>query len=102
MANVEEIAAVPGVDIVFAGPMDLSASMGVIGDTQHPKVQAFLADFPQRVASQGKHSGVTTNAGADAQERYRQGYRFMSMGGLLISGQTGLKRDLKELRETCR
>lgn len=102
MANVEAIAAVDGVDVVFAGPMDLSAAMGVIGQTKHPKVQSFLADFPKRVASKGKYAGVTTGGGADAQERFRQGYRFMSIGGLLFSGQTGLIRSLQELRATCK
>jgi 4-hydroxy-2-oxoheptanedioate aldolase len=102
MNNVEEIAAVPGVDVVFAGPMDLSAAMGVIGQPQHEKVQTFLADFPKRVTTQGKYAGVTTGGGADAQERFRQGYRFMSMGGLLFSGQAGLIRDLKVLRESCK
>ncbi len=102
MENVEAIAAVEGVDVVFAGPMDLSAAMGFIGQTKRPELQAFLAEFPQRVASQGKIAGVTTGAGADAQQRFKQGYRFMSMGGLLFSGQTGLIRDLKELRDTCK
>jgi len=102
MANVEAIAAVPGVDVVFAGPMDLSGALGVIGQPKHSKVEAFLADFPRRVASQGKYAGVTTSAGDDAKNRYAQGYRFMSIGALLFSGQIGLTRDLKELRETCR
>lgn len=102
MENVEAIAAVDGVDVVFAGPMDLSAALGVIGQTGHAKVQTFLADFPKRVASQGKAAGVTTSSVADAQARYKQGYRFMSFGNLLFSGQTGLIRDLKELRETCK
>lgn len=102
MKNVEAISAVDGVDVVFAGPMDLSAAMGFIGQTKRPELQAFLADFPKRVATQGKIAGVTTGAGADAQNRFKQGYRFMSMGGLLFSGQTGLIRDLKELRATCK
>ena len=40
IANLDAIAAVEGVDVVFAGPADLSASLGVIGQLQHPKVQA--------------------------------------------------------------
>ena len=102
MENVEAIAAVEGVDVVFAGPMDLSAAMGFIGQTNRPELQAFLADFPKRVASQGKVSGVTTGAGVDAQQRFKQGYRFMTIGSLLYSGQAGLIRDLKELRDTCK
>lgn len=102
MKNVEAIAAVEGVDVVFAGPMDLSAAMGFIGQTKRPELQAFLADFPKRVASQGKASGVTTRAGVDAQQRFQQGYRFMTIGDLLFSGQRVMIRDLEELRATCK
>jgi len=102
MGNVEAIAAVEGVDVVFAGPMDLSAALGVIGKTTDPKVQDFLAEFPKRVASQGKAAGVTTSSVADAQKRYQQGYRYMSFGNLLFNGQIGLTSMLKELRETCK
>lgn len=102
MANVEAIAAVEGVDVVFAGPMDLSAALGVIGQTRHPKLLDFIAEFPRRVASQGTAAGITTGSVADAQERFKLGYRFMSFGNLLFNGQIGLTRDLKELRETCR
>ena len=38
LANVEEICSVPGVDI-FIGPSDLAASLGVPGQTGHPRVQ---------------------------------------------------------------
>jgi 4-hydroxy-2-oxoheptanedioate aldolase len=39
LARIEELAAVPGVDI-FIGPSDLAASLGVAGQTNHPKVLA--------------------------------------------------------------
>jgi 2-keto-3-deoxy-L-rhamnonate aldolase RhmA len=38
--QIEEIAAVPGVDAVFIGPYDLSGSYGVPGQTEDPRVQA--------------------------------------------------------------
>jgi len=38
--GIEEIAAVDGLDVVFPGAGDLSASMGLIGQMQHPAVQA--------------------------------------------------------------
>lgn len=41
MKNVEAIAAVEGVDVVFAGPMDLSAAMGFIGQTKRPERRPF-------------------------------------------------------------
>ncbi|MBL8234743.1 MAG: hypothetical protein JNL98_39960, partial [Bryobacterales bacterium] len=86
MANVEAIAAVEGVDIVFAGPMDLSASLGLIGQLQHPRVKEFLADFPKRVRGAGKVAGIALGNADAAEEAYQQGYRFISFGGLLFAG----------------
>lgn len=98
MEKVEEIAAVEGVDVVFAGPTDLSAAMGVIGQTSHVDVQSFLADFPQRVASVGKTAGMTVGSAEAALACYRQGYRFLSIGSLLFSGMRGLTADLARVR----
>lgn len=102
MENVEEIAAVDGVDVLFAGPTDLSAAMGVIGQMEHEKVQSFLASFPARVASKGKDAGIPADGSGEARIRYGQGYRFVAIGDLPWSGQQGLIRDLTDLRETCR
>ena len=98
MQNVEAIAGVEGVDVVFAGPTDLSASMGIIGQTRHPKLKSFLAEFPKRVTGMGKAAGMTVGTVAEATELYAQGYRFVNFGSLLFSGVNGLVRDLKQLR----
>jgi hypothetical protein len=62
--NLEAISEVEGVDIVFAGPSDLAASLGHIGQITHPDVQKFLDDFPRRVAKAGKASGMPTRVRA--------------------------------------
>jgi len=48
--NLEGILAVPGVDGYFLGPYDLSASMGLAGQIDHPKVKAAI----DRVCQIGK------------------------------------------------
>jgi len=35
--NLEEIVAVPGIDVVFVGPFDLSVSLGIPGEVNHPR-----------------------------------------------------------------
>ena len=40
--NLDEILSVEGVDIFFIGPMDLSVSMGYIGQPNHPEVQKMI------------------------------------------------------------
>lgn len=36
--NIEEITAVEGIDVIYIGPYDLSASMGYMGQLNHPEV----------------------------------------------------------------
>jgi 2-keto-3-deoxy-L-rhamnonate aldolase RhmA len=57
--NVAEIAATPGLDAIIVGPLDLSAGLGVIGDTQHPKVQDAIA----RIVAAGRSAGVPVGLG---------------------------------------
>ena len=55
--QLEEIAAVPGVDAVFIGPADLAASFGHRADTSHPDVRAACVEAMNRLAAIGKPSG---------------------------------------------
>ncbi|WP_163847384.1 HpcH/HpaI aldolase family protein [Pseudooceanicola aestuarii] len=57
-ARIEEIAKVPGVDGIFVGPADLSASMGLTGQTGHPKVQEAVLDALRRITAAGKPAGI--------------------------------------------
>ncbi|MFO0819094.1 MAG: aldolase/citrate lyase family protein [Pirellulales bacterium] len=96
--NLDAIAAVQGVDIVFAGPNDLAASLGFIGNNKHPEVQAYLADFPGRVAAQGKAAGVTFADIEACRQAYQQGYRFISFGTILLHGSRGIESELTRFR----
>jgi 4-hydroxy-2-oxoheptanedioate aldolase len=97
--NLEAIAAVEGVDVVFAGPLDLSASLGHIGQTGHPEVRKFLEEFPRRVARCGKASGITLVGYEPCKRAYEQGYRFINIGNLAFQGTIGLSADLQKLRQ---
>ena len=99
MENLEAIAEVDGVDVVFAGPMDISASLGRIGQVKHPDVQKYLEEFPKRVAKCGKPSGITFIDIEDCRRAYDQGYRFINIGTVLHQGMDGLKAELKKFRE---
>lgn len=96
--NLAEIAAVDGVDVVFAGPADLSASMGFIGQFEHPDLLRFLADFPKRVADCGKPAGITYAELSKCQRARQWGYRFINVGTVIHHGIEGLKAGLAELR----
>jgi 4-hydroxy-2-oxoheptanedioate aldolase len=51
---IEAIAATPGVDAIIVGPLDLSADLGVIGQTEHPRVTAAV----ERIVAAGRAAGV--------------------------------------------
>jgi 2-keto-3-deoxy-L-rhamnonate aldolase RhmA len=58
IANLEAILAVPGVDGLFIGPLDLSGSMGVTGQLDHPKMIAALERYRSACAATGKSAGL--------------------------------------------
>ncbi|MBL6928724.1 MAG: 2-dehydro-3-deoxyglucarate aldolase [Rhodospirillales bacterium] len=60
VANVDEIAAVPGVDVLFVGPMDLSISMGMIKQFKNPDFEANLDKVVAACKKHGKIPGILT------------------------------------------
>ncbi|TCD16692.1 aldolase/citrate lyase family protein [Oricola cellulosilytica] len=56
--EIEAIAAVDGVDGIFVGPADLSASMGHSGNTGHPEVERAIEVAIERIRKAGKPAGI--------------------------------------------
>jgi 2-keto-3-deoxy-L-rhamnonate aldolase RhmA len=60
--RIDELCAVPGLDAVFIGPADLSASLGVPGQTSHPLVLKAAAKVIRAAKAQGKQSSAAAPA----------------------------------------
>ncbi|MET0542440.1 MAG: HpcH/HpaI aldolase/citrate lyase family protein [Variovorax sp.] len=80
LANLDAIAATEGVDGIFIGPADLSASLGHVGNPGHPEVQAAIADAVARIARAGKASGILTPDEALARKYVDLGVTFVAIG----------------------
>ena len=78
--NIEAIAAVDGVDGLFIGPADLSASMGYVGEPNHPKVRAAIDDAFARIIKAGKAAGFLTPDEELSKRSIEQGVTFMAVG----------------------
>ncbi|HWM47264.1 MAG TPA: HpcH/HpaI aldolase/citrate lyase family protein [Xanthobacteraceae bacterium] len=78
--QIEAIASVEGVDGVFIGPADLSASLGHLGNPQHPEAQAAIQDAARRLAKVGKAAGILTGVEAEARRYIEWGYNFVAVG----------------------
>ena len=92
IANLEAIAAVPGVDALFIGPGDLSATMGYVGQLTHPAVLALTADAVARAKALGKPIG-TVGGTIEIVAQYRAiGFDFVAIAsdlGLLMRSAKG-------------
>jgi len=80
LANLPAIAAVEGVDGVFFGPADLSASMGLIGRAGDPKVQEALTRGIRVVREHGKAAGILTADPQLARDYLALGAQFVAVG----------------------
>lgn len=97
--NVAAIASVPGIDALFIGPADLAASLGHLGNPQHPEVQGAIAQAKVRIDAAGKPAGIFALSPDDARMRIFERFRFISIGtdiGLLLKGAQGLIATIKD------
>lgn len=96
MDNLEAIATTDGVDGVFIGPADLSASMGLPGQTSHPDVVATIHSAFKRLAAIGVPSGILTLNPDEARSFIEAGSCFTAVGvdlALLANSVTRLRAD---------
>ncbi|MFJ4224405.1 HpcH/HpaI aldolase/citrate lyase family protein [Microbacterium sp. NPDC089695] len=80
VAAAAEIATVDGVDAVFVGPSDLSASMGLLGQQTHPDVLAAVDTVFRAVTAAGKPVGVNAFDPAAADAYIAGGADFVAVG----------------------
>ena len=80
LKNLDEIASVDGVDGVFIGPADLSASLGHPGNSGHAEVQAAIHDAIARIGRAGKAAGILTPDEALARQYLDLGALFVAVG----------------------
>lgn len=80
LKNLEAICAVPGIDGVFIGPADLSASMGHRGRPEHPEVVAAIEDAYRRIVASGKAAGTLMTDDASSRRALELGCTFVATG----------------------
>ena len=79
LENLDEIIAVDGVDGVFIGPADLSASMGYLGQTMHPEMQSTILRALKRISDSGKAAGILTTDEGMIRSSLDAGARFIAV-----------------------
>lgn len=83
LANLDAIAATPGIDVLFIGTNDLSQSLGVGGQMDHPKMKAAL----DKILAAGKKYGLPVGRPAGTPELIK---RYLAEGYQFIQGPSDL------------
>ena len=99
LGQLEQIAAVPGVDGVFIGPADLAAAMGHLGNLQHPDVHKAIDEAFARLRALNKPSGYLTTNEAEVERRIAAGVDFVAVttdAALISRAATGLLQRLRK------
>jgi 2-keto-3-deoxy-L-rhamnonate aldolase RhmA len=79
LENLEEIVAVPHIDVVFLGPYDLSQSFGIPGQVNDPRVVQGMTDAVAKIRAAGKAAGTYANDPETAQRWIDVGIQYISL-----------------------
>ena len=78
VAAIDEILEVEGIDGVFIGPCDLSKSLGVVNQTEHPKVREAIDTIAQACQKHGKWWGSPAQPGEKMRELLKKGASLLA------------------------
>jgi 2-dehydro-3-deoxyglucarate aldolase/4-hydroxy-2-oxoheptanedioate aldolase len=79
--KVEAIAATPGVDVLWVGHFDLSASLGIPGEFAHPAFRAATQRIVAAARAHGLGLGRLVAGAAEAEQAWRDGFRMLAWSG---------------------
>lgn len=99
LENLEEIAAVEGIDALFIGPADLHSDLGHIGETTNPEVVSRIDEAIIRIAGAGKAPGIFAPIEEYARRWLELGAVIVAVGadiGILARGSESLLRRYRE------
>lgn len=78
--NIDAILGVKGVDSVMVGALDLSGSMGILGQTSDPRVESAIQKVLKACKSVNKPCGIITVSPDQANQRIKEGFTNIIMG----------------------
>jgi 2-keto-3-deoxy-L-rhamnonate aldolase RhmA len=97
--NIDAIVRVPGVDAVLLGPYDLSASLGKMGEIDHPEVVAAIGRVMDACNAAGMPLGYFGVTAAAVRPYIARGYTLIVAGVDTLFLANGAKTLLEELRK---
>jgi 2-keto-3-deoxy-L-rhamnonate aldolase RhmA len=93
--KIEEIAATPGIDVLFIGANDLAYSLGLRGNQDHPKHRAAMEKIIAAAKKYNLPVGRPVANAAQIQEGIKQGFTFFQGPSDMVMMRTGAESLLK-------
>lgn len=97
--NVHEIAAVAGIDVLWIGHVDLSNSLGIPGQFDHPEFHGALKRVLDACRQHGKVPGFMACDITAGKALLDQGFRMIAYGGDLWLYQAALRQGVAALQQ---
>jgi 2-dehydro-3-deoxyglucarate aldolase/4-hydroxy-2-oxoheptanedioate aldolase len=101
LENVEAIAAVDGLDIIWIGQADLTTSLGIPGEYNHPKFLAAVDRIGAACQTYDKALGYLALSIEEGRRMLERGFRVIAYGGDLWLYQQALRQGIEALRNTA-
>lgn len=100
LANVDAIAAVPGVDVLFVGPFDLGNAIGhpITGPDYHPELHSAIEKVLEAAFAAKKKTGIYTNSGVQAGKVAKLGFDMVNVSADMVALQSHLGGELAKAR----
>jgi 2-dehydro-3-deoxyglucarate aldolase/4-hydroxy-2-oxoheptanedioate aldolase len=99
LENVEAIAAVEGIDVLWVGHFDLTNSLGIPGQFSHPTFLQAIGRVVEVCRAHGKIPGFLASDVANGKALLDLGYRILAYGGDLWIYQQALRQGIAALGE---
>ena len=98
----EDMAAVPGVDMLYMGPGDLSTALGVPGQVEHPRVLAVAERLVEACRKHGKIAGSHFVGTSMLEKLHQRGMQFGGFGAAVRMLQFGIAEMADRAREVLK
>lgn len=99
LENVEAIAAVPGIDVLWIGHFDLTNFLGIPGQFAHPRFIAAIDRVLEACRSHGVAPAILVTDDASARHFGERGFRMMAYGIDQMMLQEAMRRSIARLRD---
>lgn len=95
---IDKIAALKGIDVIFLGPFDLSQSLGIPGQTEHPLIQSAKERVLKVCQQNQKAAGIFAANGEQAKKRMAEGFQFVAMNMDLTLYALKCQEEIKKVK----